>query len=132
MQPRPRRTDSQPSLHLSKHLLPLPLPSCSVAHGKVLSWRPLMGRKEARNMGQEPLQPPAWTFTSKGNQQPQRAAAQALYICTQSSPTLWGWWLRTFACTTSDPGTTNNVSHRMVLARAEPTMCWMCSAPHYV
>lgn len=27
-----------------------------------------MGRKEARNMGQEPLQPPAWTFTSKGNQ----------------------------------------------------------------
>lgn len=26
MQPRPQRADSQPSLHLSKHLLPLPLP----------------------------------------------------------------------------------------------------------
>lgn len=39
---------------------------------------------------------------------------------------------KTFAWAVSNPRASNNSSNRMVPAKAKPTLCWMCSVPHYV
>lgn len=128
------RVVSQTSLHLSKHLLPLPLPSWLSAHGKVLSWRTFVGRKELRTVGQEPLRPPAWTFTSKGNQPTTPMCSQRnwAYLHTGFTHSLGLGATRPLPglCPTRDPQTTAAIGR----CQREPSqrcagcaLCWITS-----
>lgn len=66
--------------------------------------------------------------TNNPNVQPTKLSTSAHWV----HPLFVVGGYKTFACAPSDPGTSNNSSNWIVSARAEPTLCWMCSVPHYV
>lgn len=66
--------------------------------------------------------------TNNPNVQPAKLSTSRCRVCPLSG--VVGY--KTFAWTTSDPGSSNNSSNRMVPVRAEPTLCWMCSVLYYV
>lgn len=94
-QPRPWRVDSQTSQCLSKHLLLLPFLSWLATHGKLLSWRTFLGRKEARTVARSHCgHLLGRSLQRTKTRQPQRATNQAEHICMQSSPSIWGWGVK--------------------------------------
>lgn len=66
--------------------------------------------------------------TNNPNVQPTKLSVSAHRV----HPLFRAGGYKTFAWAVSNPGPSNNSSNRTVPARAEPTLCWMCSVLNYI
>ena len=109
-----------------------PLLACSAWKGFVME--DIHGQEGSKDRGPGAIAATCLDIRLKGqptnnpNMQPTKLSISACRVL----PRFGVEGYKTFAWAASDSGTSNNSSNRMVSARAEPTLCWMCSVPHYV